>query len=130
MDDSQCLLLDFINEDNKVAVGFRNWIVPAITDDDDLQHTIEEGQIITIKWPDCNVEPAVKMVKREKSCKWQYSVAKILAAGSKYMLIDKILTIIINNMNYNDLYGNNFQGKNACFYNFFILKMYIYIYIY
>ena len=86
MDDAYCILVEFINEGNTVAVGFRSWISPELSDDE-LQDVITKQEIVVINWPDCNVEPAIKMLKRQHFYNWQKTVAKILSAGSKYISI-------------------------------------------
>ena len=93
MDDSYCILVEFINEGNTVAVGFRSWISPEFFDDE-LQAVITKQEIVVINWPDCNVEPAIKMLKRQNFYEWQKTVAKILLAGSKYILIDMFLNVL------------------------------------
>lgn len=84
MDDSQCLLFDFPNENHLIAVGVRDWLFTPLTDDN-LINVIEKKEAVVIKCPVCNVEPASKMIKKAENFKWKKCVATILAAGGKYI---------------------------------------------
>ena len=45
MDDSYCVLVEFINEGNTIAIGFRSWISPELFDDE-LQDVITKQEIV------------------------------------------------------------------------------------
>ncbi|XP_039308608.1 uncharacterized protein LOC105204312 isoform X3 [Solenopsis invicta] len=81
MNDRDCIICEFTNEGESLAVGFRAWLCEKFNDED-IEEIIKSGQTVTIKWPS-NVEvvPASKMQKKLKNCIWQQSVAKILAHG-------------------------------------------------
>lgn len=83
MEDSKCILLEFINEGNSIAVGFQNWIINSLTDQE-LIAAVEKKETIAIKWPNCDIEPASKMQKKVEACQWKKCIAIILAWGSKY----------------------------------------------
>ena len=93
MDDSCCVLVELINEGNTVAVGFRSWISPELSDDE-LQDVITKQEIVVINWPDCNLEPAIKMLKRQNFYNWQKTVVKILSAGSKYISVHMFSNVL------------------------------------
>lgn len=85
MNDRDCIICEFTNEGESLAVGFRAWLCEKFNDED-IEEIIKSGQTVTIKWPS-NVEvvPASKMQKKLKNCIWQQSVAKILAHGGKFI---------------------------------------------
>lgn len=84
MNDSECLLINFHNEKDSIAVGFRYWMDEPVTNNE-LEEIIEMKQTVLMKWPNCNIEPASKMLKKVSLCKWKKCVGTILAAGSKYI---------------------------------------------
>lgn len=87
MDNNKCLLLEFINEDKKIAVGYQDWLQNKISGEEYLK-IIEKKIEIEIKWPNCDIAPASVMKKRMKTCKWKTVVAKILSFGGMYMYIN------------------------------------------
>ncbi|XP_043464278.1 uncharacterized protein LOC122499820 [Leptopilina heterotoma] len=93
MDDSKCLLLEFVNENCSIAVGFQEWILIPLSEQK-LSHAIEMGIDTLIKWPDCDIEPASKMKKKVESCNWKKCVAIILAAGSWTEMCEKAKTLV------------------------------------
>lgn len=87
MDDRECVLLDFINEENKIAVGFREWFYDdEFKADDECQKLVDSGREIVIRWPkNRDVTPVATMKKTVRNCDWQKTVAQVLAFGSTYM---------------------------------------------
>ena len=81
MDDEKCILVEFVNESNKVAVGFIEWCNLA---DEEIQQHIKDEDVVQINWPNCDVGPAVSMKKKMKKCSFKVQAVKIRAQGGTY----------------------------------------------
>lgn len=81
MDNDKCFLLEFVNEDKKIAVGYQDWLQDIINGEEEYLNTIKTKREVKIKWPNCDIAPASVMKKRIKTCKWDTVVAKILSFG-------------------------------------------------
>lgn len=83
-----CVLIQFINENNKVQVGYKNWIYRK--DQDNLSKIIELKSETTIQWPDnLEIAEAGVLASKLKVCKtWSTYPCKILAEGGKDFLIN------------------------------------------
>ena len=85
MNNDECVLLNFSNEE--LRVGFRIWIVGNQTNekvsDSWLDEAIRENKTVEVVWPDCHVEPAMRMKYQIKRCGWTTKTAKIIAYGGK-----------------------------------------------
>lgn len=66
MKDSECILVEFINEDYKVAIGYWSWLQnETLRSKETLQKAIEEKEEVAINWPvNCEIVPASKMQKK------------------------------------------------------------------
>ncbi|XP_029157941.1 uncharacterized protein LOC114944929 isoform X3 [Nylanderia fulva] len=81
MDNNKCLLLEFVNEDKKIAVGYQDWLQDKISGEKKYLDIIEKKSEVKIKWPNCDIAPALIMKKRVKTCEWKTVVARILSFG-------------------------------------------------
>ncbi|XP_036147527.1 uncharacterized protein LOC118647214 isoform X2 [Monomorium pharaonis] len=81
MDNNKCLLLEFVNEDKKIAVGYEDWLQNKINDEEKYLNIFKNKNEIEIKWPDCDIAPASIMKKRVRTCDWKIVAAKILFFG-------------------------------------------------
>lgn len=97
---SKSVLFQFINENNSVKIGFRNFIVNEVNDQE-LEKIVSEEKVIAIKWPNCDIGPATKMNARLRaSPDFNFTVVKVIAFGGKCLkLYDEnynfILSLII-----------------------------------
>lgn len=75
----KCILVEFVNEGNKVGVGYSQWCGVS---DDAIEKIIEKGETVMVRWPtDCEVVSATYMKKKLKSCTFKDYPAKISAQG-------------------------------------------------
>lgn len=86
MKDSECVLVEFINEDYKVAVGYWSWLQnETLRNKETLQKVIDEKEEVAINWPvNCEIAPALKMQRKVRNCSWKSHVVHILSFGGKY----------------------------------------------
>lgn len=84
MNDENCILCEFHNEGDSVAVGYREWFLNEVTDEA-LDDIIKHGKEIKMRWPMTDIGSSHVMKKRLKMCEWQEVVAKICAYGSKLL---------------------------------------------
>lgn len=87
MDNNKCLLLEFVNEDKKISVGYQDWLRNKISGEEEYLNIMEKEIEVEIKWPNCDIAPASVMKKRMRTCEWKTVVAKILSFGGTYMYI-------------------------------------------
>ncbi|XP_071569983.1 uncharacterized protein [Temnothorax nylanderi] len=83
MKDSECVLIEFINEDYKVAVGYLSWLQnETLRNKEALQKIIDGKEEVAINWPvNCEIAPASKMHKKVRNCSWKSHVVHILSFG-------------------------------------------------
>ena len=62
MNNDHCILVEFVNEENSVAVGYRDWLETKF-DDVSLQNIIDKEIVVRIKWPLCDLKSALSMKK-------------------------------------------------------------------
>lgn len=62
MNNDDCLLVEFVNENNSIAVGFREWLTIKYNDEM-LQELVNKGNSVQISWPSCEIKSAMKMKK-------------------------------------------------------------------
>lgn len=62
VDNNKCLLVEFVNEDNKISVGYQNWLKKQLSDDE-LEKIIESGEPVEYMWPKADIKPAAAMKK-------------------------------------------------------------------
>lgn len=89
MNNNNCLLVEFVNENNSIAVGFREWLTIKC-DDEMLQELVNKGKSVQISWPSCEIKSATKMKKIIKTLTekdWTTTVIKVLAFGGMYIYI-------------------------------------------
>lgn len=84
MNDDNCVLCEFHNEGDSVAVGYREWFLDEINDEA-LDDIIKRETEIKMRWPMIDIGSSNVMKKRLKMCEWQEVVAKIFAYGSKLL---------------------------------------------
>ena len=83
MHNDKCLLVEFVNEDNSVAVGFQDWLVNKKYNKN-LQQIVNDKEVIEILWPSCEIKSAMHMKKLVKSLTdkdWTKTAVTILAFG-------------------------------------------------
>ena len=66
MNNEKCLLVEFANEDNSIAVGFQDWLVKD-KNEDNLKTIVKNKTLVEILWPSCEVKSAQQMKKMVKS---------------------------------------------------------------
>ncbi|XP_077262672.1 uncharacterized protein LOC143897708 [Temnothorax americanus] len=83
MKDSECVLIEFINEDYKVAVGYLSWLQnETLRNKEALQKVIDKKEEVAINWPvNCEIAPAAKMHRKVRNCSWKSHVVHILSFG-------------------------------------------------
>lgn len=84
MNDENCVLCEFHNEGDSVAVGYREWFFDEVNDKA-LDDIIKRETEIKMRWPITDIGSSNVMKKRLKTCEWQEVVAKICAYGSKLL---------------------------------------------
>ncbi|XP_039314387.1 uncharacterized protein LOC120356874 [Solenopsis invicta] len=83
MNNDKCILVEFANEDNSIAVGFQDWLVKD-KDSEDLKIIVKNKTLVEILWPSCEIKSAQQMKKIVKSLTkkdWITSAVRILAYG-------------------------------------------------
>lgn len=82
IDNKECLLVKFINDDDRILTGYKAWLVQK---DTNVEDAILNDKIVQTSWPEgLTVSEATKMKKLiKKTTKWQKHPVKILAEGSK-----------------------------------------------
>lgn len=86
LDNEKCLLLEFVNEDKKISVGFQSWLEDRNIGDKELSNIIKNKIEVKIKWPNCDIAPAI-IKKRIKTCTFKTVVARILSFGGMYIYL-------------------------------------------
>ncbi|XP_043270754.1 uncharacterized protein [Venturia canescens] len=81
MDDNRCVVIEFVNEENEIGVGYRDWLLPKQLTDAELQEKIDCEEEIKTIWPNCEIGPSNKMKKRLLGCEWEEYVVKVMAFG-------------------------------------------------
>lgn len=79
-----CCVVEFPNEDNKVAVGYASWYHPPFSNSKKLDTAIKDKTILEMKWPKDGIvlEPS-KMEKRSNNLEWIKAASRILAYGGE-----------------------------------------------
>lgn len=67
MNDKECVLLNFVNEDNKIAVGYRDWFIDEnFKTDEKCRQLINTDDEVVTQWPtNCDVAPIFNEEKIE-----------------------------------------------------------------
>lgn len=91
VDNANCVLVEFVNEYNKLAVGYRIWFVEKdlIENDDHLDEVIKDEITIQILWPNCDVKSAStmkKIIKNFNKDDWSTHAVKVHSYGGIYYL--------------------------------------------
>jgi len=89
LDNANCILIEFVNEHNKLAVGYRIWLVDKnlIENDDHLNEVISDEITTQILWPNCDVKSASSMKKVIKNLNkddWTEHAVKVHSYGGMY----------------------------------------------
>ncbi|XP_071573303.1 uncharacterized protein [Temnothorax nylanderi] len=98
MDNAHCILVEFVNEENSVAVGYRDWLKTKF-DDVCLQSTIDKETIVQIRWPLCEIKSALSMkriIKKLKEKDWISAAVKIHAFGERREALNCLTFVIID----------------------------------
>lgn len=85
IDNKSCILVEFINEENALAVGYTCWLNKE-TSEEELNNMIEKEQEVEIWWPKCDVQTAKKMKMAMKTLTdddWEVFAVRILGYGGK-----------------------------------------------
>ncbi|XP_071632834.1 uncharacterized protein [Temnothorax longispinosus] len=91
VDNANCVLVEFVNENNKLAVGYRIWFDDKdfIENDDNLDKVIRNEITTQILWPNCDVKSASamkKIVKNLKDDDWTKHAVKVHSYGELYII--------------------------------------------
>lgn len=87
IENDNCVLVQFPNDNFSLAVGFTPWIStkkPLVKDD--LQLLIKNAEKVKIWWPRIDIKPVRNMLKKLKSLNdsgWEQCVATILGFGGE-----------------------------------------------
>lgn len=104
-----CVLVEFPNDNHKVAVGHASWIqmvgdylsngTTRINAEQIIDRIITTGEEIKIDWPKCDILPPPRMIPSGKEIEWLEEVCEVKGHGgeciinvsscSLYVLIDK-----------------------------------------
>jgi len=89
LDNANCILVEFVNEHNKLAVGYRIWFVDKnlIENDDHLDEVISDEITTQILWPNCDVKSASlmkKVIKNLNKDDWTEHAVKVHSYGGMY----------------------------------------------
>lgn len=91
LSDDECVVVEFINESNRLSVAFTPWI-KSKKKVQDLVKSLEE---VEIWWPEGqDIVPAAKMKKlllKKGDLIWKTHVVKIVKNGSKYVLKNQLV---------------------------------------
>lgn len=85
MNNDHCILVEFVNEENSIAVGYRDWLETKF-DNVSLQNIIDKEIVVRIKWPLCDIKSALfmkKIIKGLEEKDWILAAVKIHAFGGK-----------------------------------------------
>lgn len=78
VDDKDCVLFEFSNDENELKIGFSAWIQRKKS----LTDWIDEEAMIY--WPkNCSISPAKKMAKKLATADWEEHVVVIKAVGGE-----------------------------------------------
>ena len=66
MNNDDCLLVEFVNENHSLAVGYKQWLKIKY-DDKILQKLVNNRNSVEILWPSCEIKSAIKMRKIVKT---------------------------------------------------------------
>lgn len=86
VDNANCVLVEFVNEHNKVAIGYRIWFVDKdlIENDNNLDEIIRDENTTQILWPNCDVKSASamkKIIKNLNKDDWTKHAVKVHSYG-------------------------------------------------
>ncbi|XP_011698129.1 PREDICTED: uncharacterized protein LOC105456055, partial [Wasmannia auropunctata] len=96
MNNDKCLLVEFVNEDNSIAVGFQDWLVKDKDNEENIKTIVKNKTLVEILWPSCEIKSAQQMKKIVKSLTkkdWITSAVRILAFGEWTDLHRQLLEI-------------------------------------
>ncbi|OXU31990.1 hypothetical protein TSAR_013758 [Trichomalopsis sarcophagae] len=79
VDNNDCMLLEFVNDSNSLAVGYLNWL----KEDDllEIQNLIKQKKEVEVMWPDCTIKTAVYMKAMLQKATFSTHVVRILDVG-------------------------------------------------
>lgn len=88
MAETTYIVCEFPNEENKISIGYRNWLIETV-DDAQLQNIIDCDTCIQIRWPkNVNIGPKTMTMKKIfDTCTWDTVIATIHAFGGMYVYI-------------------------------------------
>lgn len=89
--DTFYIVCEFPNEEEKVSIGYAEWLTTTDNDDNKelaetrLKELIDSGQQVKMKWPkECVIRPhSVNMKRTLANCKWESVIAILHAYGGK-----------------------------------------------
>lgn len=90
INNDNCLLVSFVNENFSMRTGFINWLKVDKVDKDAIDRLIESKTDVLINWPDIDTCPASKsFINKLKSSTFKSECVTILGQGSKISLYYK-----------------------------------------
>jgi len=57
MNNDKCLLIEFVNEDNSIVVGFQDWLIKD-KDEENITTILKKKTLIRISWPSYEIKSA------------------------------------------------------------------------
>lgn len=78
LDPNDCILVQFVNEDDSLAVAYRSFLKVSVTDSE-LQEIIAKEVVTQLKWPNRKFNTA----KDLENCEWTLHPVIITHQGSK-----------------------------------------------
>lgn len=85
VDNNECILLEFVNDSNSVAVGFLSWMKE--NDVEQVQMLITEKKEVQVMWPDCPIQSASYMKAKLPKANFEAHVARVLDVGGESRFI-------------------------------------------
>lgn len=85
IDNKSCVLVEFSNEEEALAIGYTCWLNVTETEEE-LNNIIDIKKEVEIIWPECDVQSARRMkgiLKGLTNKQWEIHAMKVLAFGGE-----------------------------------------------
>lgn len=83
VDNSESILVEFINNDDSLAIGFTAWLDK--TDASRIENIILLEEEVAIYWPACDTQSAALLKPQLRKANFTKHVVRILAHGGEYI---------------------------------------------
>ncbi|OXU16217.1 hypothetical protein TSAR_003812 [Trichomalopsis sarcophagae] len=97
----ECILVEFCNESNKLAVGYTCWLSRKMKSKRRLEDLVRTKEIIEISWPECNITTEKSMIKtmaKLSNDQWKPYAVKILGFGDWTTMSQEMESLISKNV--------------------------------